>query len=134
MIEKAVHEVINDTANPDAVALLALLSADRIVTGTHHDRDLPYACINLEGNGSEYRANTGKLRTYAIRFSLWHENHTAGCAIRDAIEQLFENKSFETSAAKLKCSRHENTLAIEENDGVWQFTIDMTIQATKKDT
>lgn len=131
MIEQAIHEVITDVSNPDVVTLLALLPANRIVTGTNHDRDLPYASVNLESNGTEYRSNAGGQRRFLVRFQVWHENHALGCAIRDAIEEVFENKTFTTSQANLIKTRHENSFAIEDGDGVWQFVIDIEIVGTK---
>ena len=132
MIEKAIHEVINDGSNANALALLALLPAARIVTGTNHGRDLPYCSINLESNGAEYRANvSGTMRRNLVRFSLWHETHASGSAIRNAIETLFENKAFETTETDL-ITRHENSFAIEEEDGVWQFIIDIEVKLTAK--
>jgi hypothetical protein len=132
MIERAIHEIINDASIADAVALLALLPAARITTGANHDRDLPYASINLESNQAEYRSNDATARNCRIRFSLWHENHYSGSQIADAIEKLFENKSFETTSHTILQSRHENTLTLQEEDGVWQFVIDF-IFVTHKD-
>ena len=132
MIEKAIHEVLNDGTNANALALLALLPVARIVTGTNHGRDLPYCSVNLESNGTEYRANAdAAMRRNLVRFSVWHETHASGVAIREAIETLFENKAFETTEANL-ITRHENSLAIEEKDGVWQFLIDIEVKLTAK--
>jgi len=131
MIEEAIHEILADAGNPDAVALSALLPHARIVTGSERGRDLPYATLNLEGNLPEYRANSGDMRQCSVRFQLWHDNHEAGCEIRDALEDLFENKSFDTSTAKIVCSRHQNTFVLEEEDGVWQFNIQFDIKATR---
>lgn len=126
-IEAAIHEIIGDSEIPDAVALLALLPAERIVTGTVHDQNLPYATINLESNAAEYRSSAGGLRRFLVRFQVWHENHASGVAIRDAIEQLFENKSFSTDAGAVIQTRHENSLALQEDDGVWQFVVDVSV-------
>lgn len=133
MIERAIHEVINNASIADAVALLALLPAARIVTGTHHDRDLPYASIGMESNGPEYRSNDGGQRRYLVRIQVWHEDHAAGVAIRTAFEKLFENKTFSTTQAELISTRHANSLSIEESDGVWQFLIDIEIVGTPKE-
>lgn len=134
MIEKAIHEILNDAAIPNAVALLALLPASRIVTGTQHGQDLPYACINLESDGPEYYANTGKMRRARLRINLWHENHTAGATIREAFQKLFDNESFDTTETVITRCRHDNSMALEEDDGVWQFIIDLEIWYAQKET
>jgi len=131
MIEAAIHEIINNASIPDAVSLLALLPANRIVTGTKHLSDLPYANLTLESNVSGYRSSTGSSRRYLLRFQVWHESHAAGRAITQAFENLFENKSFNTSSQQLKVSHHENTFAIEEDDGTWQFNVTLEMIATK---
>ncbi len=110
MIEKAIHEIINDGTNADALALLALLSADRITTGANHNRDLPYASIGLESNVAAYHSNAGSMRSPSIRIQLWHENHAQGKAIQAAIAGLFENKSFNTSELRITNSRVEKRL------------------------
>jgi hypothetical protein len=129
MIEAAIHEILASTS-PAATAVTSLLPASRFVTGMQREQDLPYVTINLEANQSEYRSSDGSMRKPSIRFQLWIENHAAGCAIRDAIERLFENKSFNTTNHKLVQTRHENSLAIEEPDGTWQFLIDVIVIAT----
>ena len=128
-IEQAVHEIITDASIPDAVALLALLPADRIVTGTNHDRDLPYASVSLESNVANHRSSDGQSRRLVVRFQVWHDNHAQGSAIQSAIEKLFENKDFQTTTEDLICTRHENSLAIQEEDGTWQFLVDLDIRA-----
>lgn len=133
MIERAIHEILANTGNPDVSALLALLPADRIVTGINHNRDLPYASISVESDLPEYRANSRAMRAPRIRFQVWHDNHAAGAAIRDAIEKLFENKTFETTTESIKLTRHDNSLSIQEPDGTWQFTIDIEIKSSTKD-
>ena len=127
MIEQAIHEILDDVSIPDSVTLSALLPTERIVTGQHHDRDLPYASINLEGNITEYRSNCGSARNQRLRFQVWHENHSLGSEIATAIENLFENKTFTTSVLNIIRSRHENSLTMQEDDGVWQFLIDFQI-------
>lgn len=131
MIEKAVHEIINDAGNSDAVALLALLPADRITTGANHERDLPYASVSLESNLAAYRSNAGGMRQPNVRIQLWHENHAQGKAIVQAITDLFENQSFDTSELRITKSRIENDFAMQEPDGVWQFSVDIEFQYSK---
>lgn len=123
-IERAIFEVLEDDSISDAVALLALLPFERITTGENHDRDLPYCNVNFESNQSEYRSNKGGERKPVIRFQLWHENHAEGVAIRDAIETLFERKTFETTQTRLE-TWHVNSLSLQEDDGAWQFLIDI---------
>lgn len=130
MIEGAVHEILADAGNPDAVALSALLPLSRISTGSQRGKDLPYATIGLEGNIPEYRSSDGTARLCSLRIQLWHENHASGCEIREAIENLFENKSFDTTTAKIISSRHQNSLAFEEEDGVWQFNLSFELKVT----
>lgn len=132
MIEKAIHEIINDASLPDAVALLALLPAERIVTGINHDRDLPYASINLESNAVEYRSNAGSMRAPRVRIQVWHDNHLVGSQIREAFEKLFDNLNFDASTEDVVQIRHDNSFTIQEPDGTWQFTIDIEIKTTKK--
>lgn len=131
MIEQAIHEIIA-SSDPHAVTLRSLLVAERIVTGINHDRDLPYASISVEGDLAEYRSNAGSMRNLRVRFSLWHDNHLAGAGIRDAIKTMFENKSFDTTTENIACSRHDNSFAIQEEDGTWQFIIDFQIQSVSK--
>lgn len=121
---KSIHEILASDSNADALALSALLPTERIVTGQNHARDLPYASVNMESNLSNYRSNAGSARDQRIRFQLWHDNHADGSEITEAIEELFESKAFETEDIRLIKIRHENTLAIQEPDGTWQFTID----------
>ena len=126
MIEKAIHEIIGDVNEADAVNLSLDLLGNRIVTGDvqSSDMQLPYATVNLESNQSEFRSNTSSVRRPGIRFKVWHDDHKSGAKIRDGIKKLFENKSFTTSDANLILIRHENDFAFQEPDGVWQFVID----------
>ena len=132
-IEAIIHEIISDAANPAAVALVALLPADRITTGMSHDRDLPYATVNLESDLAEYRANTGSARQPRIRFQYWTESHTDGVGVREAVANLFENKTFEKASYRLE-TRIENSLAINEDGVVWQFMIDLETKLTTNPT
>lgn len=132
MIERAVHEILNDSGNVDAVALSGLLASERIVTGINHDRDLPYGSISVESDLAEYRSNAGAMRSHRVRFQIWHDNHASGAAIRDAIEMLFENKAFETTTESIRLTRHENSFSIQEPDGTWQFTSDLEIKSIQK--
>jgi len=132
MIERAIHEILADTGIADAVALSVLLTPERIVTGINHDRDLPYGSISVEGDLAEYRTNSRAMRSHRVRFQIWHDNHAAGAAIRDAVEKLFENKTFETTTESIKLTRHENSFAIQEPDGTWQFTIDLQTKSAQK--
>jgi hypothetical protein len=132
MIEKAIHEIITNAAYPNAVALLALLPATKIATGTNHDKELPYCSINRESNSAEYRSNVGGQRRYLVRFQVWHDVHAAGLAISEAIQNLFENEDFSTLESDLIQTRHENDFAIQEEDGTWQFVIDIQVIGTPK--
>lgn len=126
-LEQAIHEVINDAEIADAVALLALLPADRITTGQNHEQDLPYASINIENDRAEYRSSSGAMREATMRFQLWHDNHATGIAIREAAERLFENRVFTTTQLHIE-TRHENTISVQEEDGTWQFLIDVEVK------
>ena len=130
VIEKAIHEIINNAGIPHEVALLALLPAAKIATGTNHDKELPYCSINRESNASEYRSNAGGQRRYLVRFQVWHHEHAAGLAISEAIQTLFENEDFSTLESNLIQTRHENDFAIQEDDGTWQFVIDIQVIGT----
>lgn len=132
MIERAIHEILADASIPDAVALSALLHHDRIVTGINHDRDLPYGSISVESDLPEYRSNAGEMRGPRVRFQIWHSDHAAGAAIRDAIKELFRNEAFETTTESIQLARYDNSLAIQEPDGTWQFTIDIEIKSIRK--
>lgn len=133
MIERAVHEILSDSGNADAVALSALLHHQRIVTGINHDRDLPYGSVSVEGDLAEHRSNVGEMREYRVRFQIWAENHQSGAAIRGALQKLFENKTFETTTESIRLSRHENSFSIQEPDGTWQFTTDIQIKSVNKE-
>lgn len=124
MIEKAIHEILADNSNPDAVALLQLIPINRIVTGTSHDHPFPYANVNIESNQANYRSNGGSAREPRVRIQIWHETHSVGVQIRKAFETLFEKKTFAADGMTID-TWHENTIAIEEDDGVWQFLIDI---------
>ena len=130
VIEKALQEIITNAGIPNAVALVALLPASKIATGTNHDKELPYCSINRESNNSEYRSNAGGQRRYLVRFQVWHDNHAAGLAISEAIQTLFESKDFTTLESNLIHTRHENDFAIQEEDGTWQFVIDIQVIGT----
>ena len=125
-IEQAIQEILADATDPDAVALSQLLPTARIVTGNaQSDLALPFATLNLQSNNTEHRSNTASYRQPSIRIQVWHDDHAAGVAIREAIITLFENKSFTLSAGTLLLTRHENDFAVQEPDGTWQFVIDI---------
>lgn len=125
-IEQAIHEILADNTNPNAVALAALLPSARVVTGDgQSDLTLPYATVNLASENAEYRSNASTIRQPSIRIQVWHDDHAAGVAIREAIRVLFDNQEFSTSVGNLLLTRVENTFAIQEPDGVWQFVIDL---------
>ena len=127
-IEAAIHEIINDNTNPDAVSLLELLPADRIITSRIQSADpLPWCTINLESDQTEYRSSTGSVRQPMVRFQVWHDDHEKGIAIREAVRTLFENKDFALAHGNLLSTRIENDYSIQEDDGVWQFIVDLRI-------
>lgn len=127
-VEAAIHEIISDNTNPDAVSLLALLPANRIVTGRIQSGDpLPWCTINLESDQTEYRSSTGTVRQPLVRFQIWHHDHAAAVSIREAVRTLFENKEFALAHGKILSTRIENDYSIQEDDGVWQFVVDLRI-------
>ena len=127
LIEAVIHAILASPSNPNALALNALLPIERITTGMGHERDLPYASVNLESNLPEFRSNTGAARQPTIRFQLWTEDHESGCNIREAVQALFENQTFQTDDYRLE-TRIENATALHEDDGVWQFLVDIETQ------
>lgn len=126
-VEQAIFEILEDDSIADSLDLLALLPIERIAFGENHDRDFPYCSVSVESDLAEYRSNKGQMRRPVLRFQLWHENHAAGVAIRSAIERLFENNTFNTSESRIE-TRHENSVTIQEEDGTWQFLIDVETQ------
>lgn len=122
-------------------ALVALLPVVRVFTGRNQDDDPddeedtqvdgedfdPYCTINREGNSDDHRTNCGRYDSALMRFQLWHTNHAAGSAIAQAIIDCFDNQEYTKDGVHIERMRRSNDLAIQEDDGVWQFLIDFSV-------
>lgn len=130
MIERAIHAIYDAKS---AVTYPKLTALNAFVTGTVlNDPPLPYANINLESEQNLYRSNTSRTDRPLVRIKLWDADHNRGNLTKKEFVTLFENTTFENSELLVQSIRKENSFAIQEPDGVWQFVIDFEIKYQDK--
>lgn len=120
-------------------SLVALIPNERIKTGDDQaERDetldgtaneeppeLPCAKLSRTGNGVWFRSSSGRGDACALRLQVWHEKHSEGRAIVNAIYNAFDDQDWKDSGLTISCARIENDGALQEDDGVWQFFVDL---------
>jgi hypothetical protein len=120
-IEEIIHAAY--AANP---YLTALVPATRFVTGTAKGMGPPYVTISREGSLPAIRSNGKRVDRIVIRFQVW-ATHSAGEAVRETLINYFDNWESDTLSPRVISMRKANDLAIEEDDGIWQFLIDFEV-------
>lgn len=131
-LEAAIHTWWADATLPKAVALNSLLGVASLVTGDMQNddgtfADVPYCTLNRESNSQAWQTNCGRFDSGLLRFQVWHSDHAAGMAIRQAIVNCFDNQEYEIDDVTIESMQFQNDLAIQEEDGVWQFLIDFSV-------
>lgn len=128
-IEKALQEILGDTLDPRISDLNDLLPVASIVTGNqvNEESPLPYAQTNVETSRPLLRTNTSRIDKPLVRVQIWHDVHATGAAMRDAFIRAIDNRDFEPDGLDVLSIRYSNALAIQEDDGVWQFLIDFEL-------
>lgn len=120
-VEQILHEAFAANAY-----LVGLLPASKLVTGTAKGLATPYATINREGNAPMARSNGPRIDRTIVRVTVW-ATHSTGSALRDELIKHWDNWSSESTTPRVLSMRKQNDLAIEEDDGIWQFLIDFEV-------
>lgn len=122
-------------------ALTALIPIDRIKTGDDQaERDerldgtdaeeppeLPCARVGRTGNTPWYRSSSGRGDSCALRLQVWTEKYSEGRSIVNAIYNAFDERDWEDGGISLSCARIENDGWLQEDDGVFQFFVDLQL-------
>lgn len=106
--------------------LTVLVPSAKFITGTAKGIVPPYATLNREGSNPLTRSNVQRIDRTIVRVQAW-ASHSVGSALRDTLIDAWDNLSIETSNPRVLSIRKANDLAIEEDDGIWQFLIDFEI-------
>ena len=123
LIETVIQDVI---ANEPA--LLALLPADRWVTGTARFEG-PYCSINVEAGSPNVRTNGGRIDSETVRFQWYYDDHAAGRTIQETFINVIDDLHYKFENAngskQVLCARVQNKIAIQEPSLVWQLLTDV---------
>lgn len=126
-IEKTIHNFLTGTIVEESplATLASLIPISRITFGkAWKDREVfPYITISLENNQKAFYSNVGQGRIPGLRFTLFDDDHSRGCSIRKALVETFDN----VAIGSILSMRHENDFAIQDDDEIWQFTIDFEL-------
>lgn len=128
MIEQTIHERFAASAG-----LVALLPTERFTTGNRLDdpeTELPAAVLDLQSTSKRY-VNTHHLKESDIRLKVWVRDHADGVAIREELENVFDNTDWVGTKLRVIKSRIEDDSAIQEDDGVWQFLFTLSVISKK---
>lgn len=127
MIEAAFREIIVAASLPSGI------TADRITFGEYKpdDSQTAFVSVSKENEQPEFYSNESIYRNATLRLKLYSPTHATGCSIRDGLIAIFDNQQFTTTNTFIAKSRKENDFALEEEDGTWQFNIDVEFTYTE---
>ena len=135
-IEKAIHGILSavPASGSPLQSLLSLCPLENITTGKNwtDQETFPYITFNLENDQKEFYSNAGQARTPSVRFTVFDDNHSRACSIREFLIGVFDNTGKDLSNFKILMMRHENDFAIQDEDEIWQFTIDFNLLTYKE--
>jgi hypothetical protein len=123
---KSIEQIIQDAYAANSY-LTALVPSAKFITGTAKNLELPYITLNREGSAPSVRSNSKRIDRVVMRMQFWG-THTLGTTVRDMLVGAFDNWGDESSNPRIVMMRKANDLAIEEDDGVWQFLIDFVVE------
>lgn len=124
--------------------LCAIVPPERLTTGpaqgeqTALDDDglaqaplppLPNAQITRTANTAGFRSTSGRGDSSAIRIQAWVNQYAQGVNLTKGVRRLFDNVDWSEPGIKITCCRVENDYPLMEDDGVWQFVIDLQIES-----
>lgn len=112
----------------DAAALCALLPASRVSTGMSADPAVPRAVIHKESDRPLVACNDGsEVALVDIRIRVFHEEYTAAAAIVNQVKAAMDRADFTLGDGDAVIDmRRSDDSEQQQEDGVWQMTIDFT--------
>jgi len=123
---KSIEQIIQDAYAANSY-LTSLVPSAKFVTGTAKSLELPYITLSREGSTPSVRSNSNRVDRTVMRFQFWG-SHSVGTTVRDMLIQAFDNWGDDSSNPRVVMMRKANDLAIEEDDGTWQFLIDFVVE------
>ena len=123
-LEKSIHQ--RWAADPD---LSAALPAERVVTGRHAGRDVPYATVHRRRNRKLLRTNDGDLDEATLVIHVWHDDYDAGRAIAETVQRVLDGSSLSMPFGEqfIRLRRTADS-AQQHDDGLWQFSLEFVVQ------
>jgi hypothetical protein len=120
-------QVIHQRWAADAT-LNGLLPATRAYTGLSFDSVRPFAVISKQSDKPESCHSDGSsIDAVVMRIQIFHDHYDAGAEIVHHIKTTFDRTAFNLAGSdKVLNIRRSNDSEKQNNDGVWQFTIDFS--------
>jgi hypothetical protein len=109
-----------------AAPLCTLLPAQRVFTGMSPGPTRPFATISKTGSRPLEAYNDGSAcDAVGVRFQVFCDGYDAAAAIAEQIKIAFDRSRFALAGAdKMLLMRHTNDVEQQQDDAVWQMTID----------
>ena len=109
-----------------AAPLCALLPAQRVCTGMSPDPARPFAVISKVSSRPLESYNDGSaVDVIGVRFQVFCDGYDAAAAIVEQIKAAFDRSCFPLAGSdKVLLMRRTNDSEQQQDDGVWQMTVD----------
>jgi hypothetical protein len=106
--------------------LNGLLAAARVYTGMSFDPQRPFAVILKKSDKPEsYHSDGSAIDVVRLRVQVFHDNYDDGRAIAERAKKVFDRASFDLAGSdKVLSIARYNDSETQNDDGVWQFTVD----------
>jgi hypothetical protein len=109
-----------------AAALNALLPAPRVFTGISPDPSRPFATISKLGSRPLESYNDGSaVDVIGVRFQVFCDGYDPAAAVVEQIKATFDRSRFPLAGSdKVLLMRRTNDSEQQQDDGVWQMSVD----------
>ncbi|MGW8256754.1 MAG: tail completion protein gp17 [Thermoguttaceae bacterium] len=110
----------------EATTLNDLLPASRVYTGLSFDPSRPYALISKENQRPQtYHSDGSAIDAVGLRIRVVHDEYDAGAEIVNQVKIVFDRTAFDLAGSdKVLNIERTNDTERQNNDGVWEFSID----------
>jgi hypothetical protein len=113
------------------VALIALVPADRLITGrVPPSEQMPYVRLEPEGGAETGRSNASLYATEKISFHIWSDTIDAGQAIAPLIRNCFASNAFNWTTGAVLDMKWDGPPASRQTTDpeikAWQTTVTFT--------
>jgi hypothetical protein len=122
-------ETIVYEAWADSSVLVGLLPIAKLTFGTNEDEnaELPNANLTVQSDQLTTRTSSGGVKTGDLRIQVWSELFEEGRDIAKAAEDELDDSERARVGNPPLGVRVTNTFALQEDDGIWQHVIDLSV-------